>query len=94
MDFIIGIEWESPGIIKVDSWSKALALYCFCTFHPSCKYKWQKLGTQCNFPSSPVIYIDEVGLYQCTAKYGSNEVQGKIIDVDVEIGEFNNDLCS
>ena len=38
-------------------------------------------------PPYPVIYVDKAGLYQCTVKYESQEVKGKLISVKVDVTE-------
>ena len=50
---------------------------------------WEMIGETIKFPSTPVIYVNKAGLYQFEVKYGSVKMQGKIIDVRVELGMFS-----
>lgn len=86
--FIIGIEFESPGDVVVNNWAKAVALYCLFSVHPECTYSWKMIEKPLTFPSTPIIYVNKAGMYQCEVKYGSRKIQGKVIHVHVEVGMF------
>jgi len=72
----LAIVWQSP--IKV-----TVAYYYMSSKHGSCIYHWRKIGDYegLNFPSTPVIYINEGGLYQCKVTNDDDSVQSKIIRV-------------
>lgn len=64
------VVWQSPTSIKVSSFRNAVTLYCVASNHGLCKYHWRKFGEKgrLTFPSSPVVYVNEGGVYQCTIK--------------------------
>lgn len=68
-----------------------MALYCLALTHPDCTYLWQIIGKPAteSFPSTPIIYVNEAGMYQCEITYdNSKKMKGKVINVRVEIGRF------
>lgn len=84
---MVGIVWESPAIITVDSWARAIAIYCLPSVHPNCVYNWRMIGNKSPiFPSTPVIYINKAGMYQCEVEYQTKKKLGKLITVCLEIG--------
>ena len=58
-------------------------LYCISSTHGHCEYAWRKIGDieEKQFPSSPVIYIKDGGLYQCMVKTGDDKISGRIYRV-------------
>ena len=84
----LGIEWESPVDVVVNNWSKAVTLYCLPLVHPECTYSWKMIGKTLMFPSTPFIYVNKAGLYQCEVTDDSKTIRGKVISVRVEIGMF------
>ena len=38
------------------------------------------------FPSTPVIYVNKGGLYQCIVKFKEKEIKGKLVTVRVDVG--------
>ena len=85
------IMWQSPTAITVHSMKQPLILYCIASLHGICTYQWEIIGerdsTQ-HFPSSPVVYINKGGLYQCKALCNSDVVVGKIIRVIVDASKL------
>jgi len=61
-------------------------IYCIASTHGHCNYEWHRFGKDDKYPSTPVIYIIEAGLYQCTATMGSQSVRGNVVNVSVSIG--------
>ena len=80
---------QSPTSITVSSFIKAATLYCVASNHGTCTYHWKKHGGgQSNFPSSPVIYVNEGGVYQCLIKTeNSEDVSSRTIRVHITIGK-------
>ena len=64
------VVWQSQALVTVSSFRKAVALYCVASNHGSCAYHWRKFGVKGRlvFPSSPVVYVNEGGVYQCEIK--------------------------
>lgn len=56
---------QSNTTITVNDLQKAVPLICVSSKHGACRYEWTQLGTSTHFPSTPVIYANEVGIYQC-----------------------------
>jgi hypothetical protein len=82
LDF--SIMWQSPAVVWAANFVNAVALYCLANFHPMCTYEWKVIGEKSrHFPPTPLIYVDEAGLYQCSVTYGSVEICGEIIAVRV-----------
>jgi len=84
---------KSPTTITVNTISESVALYCISSWHEQCSYAWRRIGDEVDlapYPSTPVIYIKEGGLYQCTAtsKYSAKRTLGKIISLIVDAGQF------
>lgn len=57
---------QSGSDVVVNSLRSPVPLYCLPNVHGKCAYKWQKIGHPiAEFPSTPVLYVREVGLYKC-----------------------------
>lgn len=81
------ILWQSPANISLNSTKTAALLYCIASRHGQCIYAWYKLGSKDRkYQSTPVLYITEAGLYQCTVKMGSEARTGRVITVKVTAG--------
>lgn len=84
-----GIEWESPTNVAVSNWNKAIVLYCLPTIHAGCTYSWRMIaGSKSKSfwrPSTPFIYINCAGLYQCIVSFNSETMEGKVIHVCVDV---------
>ena len=77
-------------MIKLTAKHPIVILYCVSSTHGHCEYTWRKIGEvdhdgKC-FPSTPVIYVKEGGLYQCAVKTGSDKTLGRIYRVQKTIG--------
>ena len=83
----LGIVWESPAYVVVNNWKKAVALYCLPNVHPERSYVWKMIGSNEAFVSTPFIYVNKAGMYQCVVKFQSEKLVGKIIDVSVHVGK-------
>lgn len=86
------VVWQSPQSITVSSFKEAVSLYCISSNHGSCTYHWKKFGERgrSSFPSSPVVYVNEGGVYQCSIKSDdieTEEVFSRTIQVFTNIGE-------
>jgi len=46
-------------------------------------YEREKLSTVSNFPSTSVVNVDEVGLYQCKIKSGEECVSSRVMALEV-----------
>ena len=57
---------ESPKVVLVQNFFKAVTLYCMPSTHAGSQYKWARIDGKAKFPSTPVVYINEGGVYQCT----------------------------
>ena len=80
------IIWQSPDI-SIRHLMCAIPLYCVSSQHSTTTYHWEKLGeTEKLFPSTPVIYVDEVGLFQCKVESGGMEEQSSVIALQVQPG--------
>ena len=65
----------------------AIPMYCVSSHHSTTTYHWEKLGeTERSFPSTSVIYVDEVGLFQCKVESGGIEKQSSVIALQVQPG--------
>ena len=82
--------WQSPSVIKLTAKHPLVILYCVSSTHGHCNYIWRKIGQVAHegkqFPSTPVIYVKEGGLYQCVVKAGGDKIQGRIYRVQKTIG--------
>lgn len=47
------------------------------------------VGKSMEFPSTPVIFVNKGGLYQCLIKNETQEVSGKVVTVRVDVGKYN-----
>lgn len=84
---------ESPAVVSVSNFRSAVTLYCVSSVHVETTYCWKILGdASCKrvFPSTPVIYVNSGGLYQCTLTRKAIQVCGKVITVRVDIGNSKN----
>lgn len=82
------IAYESPQVVSVASFRKAIALYCISSLHPHTEYSWEFIGGSGEFPSTPVIFINRSGLYRCTLIHDAMKLFGKVITVRVDLGKF------
>ena len=84
------VVWQSPTSVTVSLFREAVTLYCVASSHGKCTYHWKKFGRgKSTFPSSPVIYINEGGLYQCIIKTGEEkEISSRVIRVYANIGKL------
>ena len=81
------ILYQSPSEISVSSITHAIPLYCVSSHHCTSIYHWMKLGeSTTSFPSTPVIYVDEVGLFQCKVESGDVAEQSTVIALEVQPG--------
>ena len=81
--------WQSPTTITLHTIIEPVALYFIASLHGQCSYMWRRVGddtTELVYPSAPVIYVTEPGLYQCIAKHGISKALGKIISLPVDAG--------
>ena len=79
--------WQSPSVISIPYFQKALTLFCLPSVHPDCTYSWNAIGEKFErFPSSPVIYVEKAGLYQCTITFGVNYLLSTAMAVRVDVG--------
>lgn len=81
------IAYESPKLLVVNNFKNAVALYCVSSLHSTSEYCWSVVGDKSKFPSTPVLYVNKGGLYQCTVSNDGQEVHGKIITVRVDVGK-------
>ena len=80
--------WESPSKLVVSNFREAVMIFCLSSLHGANTYHWEKLGDATRqFPSTPVIYVNEGGLYQCSLKLDSHVIRGSIVTVRVELGK-------
>ena len=88
------IVWQSPSVVKITVWKDVVTLYCLCSEHGQCDYQWTKLGETSghNFPSSPIIYVSNGGVYRCIVKTAVKTITGRIIRVYANIGQPNNSV--
>ncbi len=71
----------------VQSFWEAIALYCITTRHVATHYRWAKVGEpRVEFPATPVIFVKDVGLYQCHVRCGGEELQSLVMSVSVQPG--------
>lgn len=64
---------------------EAVPLFCISTCHGFVSYAWRKVASpEQQFPDTPVIYVDDAGLYQCIVRAYQVEVKSTLIDVRVE----------
>ena len=64
-----------------------IPLHCVLSRHSTTTYHWEKLGeTEKLFPSTPVIYVNEAGLFQCKVESGGMEEESSVIALQVQPG--------
>ena len=83
---------QSSTTITVKGLRTPLPLFCISSTHETTTYTWEKLGQPgVSFPSQPVIYVNEIGLYRCqlTDSFDDTTVESNIISVEVKPGKFN-----
>lgn len=69
--------------IKEISLQQPVPLVHVSSQHAISTYEWEKLGTVSNFPSTSVVNVDEVGLYQCKIKSGEERVSSRVMALEV-----------
>ena len=85
------IVWQSPHNISVSSTKDGVPMYCVASRHENCKYSWHKFGDKDQkYPSTPLLYVTEAGLYQCTVTFGCEKRRGAVITVKVIAGLTSN----
>ena len=73
----------------VNSLKESITLYCIASVHGTCMYHWRYLEDPSRkFPSSPVVYVNKGGFYQCTIEYNSKKIKGNLISVNINIGKY------
>lgn len=78
------IRCESPEIVIVNDFLEAVTLYCVSSTHAG---SWSTIvGETRKFPSTPVIYVNKGGVYQCIVKFEEKEIKGKVVTVHVDVG--------
>ena len=65
-------------------------LYCLSSKNRSCSYQWSWFGAngRLEFPSTPVVYVNEGGLYQCEVDDNNDSLLSKLINVCLD-GEYD-----
>jgi len=56
---------------------------CLPTVCDKCTYKWQEIGKPAEFPSTPVVFVREVGLYNCQVIAADCNLDSAIISVRI-----------
>lgn len=80
------IAYQSPSNIKVDKLHRPIPLICIAIQHEYATYEWTKLGSNVSYPSTPVIHINEIGLYQCHVTCGDMNADSMVMSVEVNPG--------
>lgn len=80
------ISSQSPKYVAVNKLSRPIPLLCVSSCHVSSTYKWKKLGSVATYPSTPIIYVTEVGLYLCSVKFGTKTAESDLLAVEVRPG--------
>ena len=62
-------------------------LYCLPSVHPECTYHWIKIGEKKAFPSTPFVFVNKAGHYQCTISFANKKLQSNVITVQVDVGK-------
>ena len=71
----------------VENFLDAVTLYCVSSTHAGSQYTWSTIvGEPMEFPSTPVIYVNKGGLYQCIVKFKEKEIKGKLVTICVDVG--------
>ena len=77
--------------MKVPTLKEAVTLVCLSSTHglsTGCHYGWEKLGEQATtYPNSPVIFVNQCGLYKCSVQFEARRLSSSIFNVSVELGK-------
>lgn len=60
------IEHKSEAQTLVSNFKDPVTLYCLASCHTTCKYEWKHFCSSHSYPSTPVIYVDSPGIYECS----------------------------
>ena len=72
----------------VNTLKDSITLYCIASVHGSCTYHWRYLEDPSRkYPSSPVVYVNKGGFYQCTVEHNSQHITGNLIRVVIDVGK-------
>ena len=64
------IRCESPALVIIENFLDAVTLYCVSSTHAGSQYTWSTIvGEPMEFSSTPVIYVNKGGVYQCIVKF-------------------------
>lgn len=81
------IRCQCPELVIVKNFREPVALYCVSSTHAGSQYSWSTIvGETREFPSTPVIYVNKGGVYQCTVKFEGKKITGKVVTVRVDVG--------
>lgn len=81
------IRCESPELVIVENFLEPVTLYCVSSTHGGSQYTWSTIvGEAREFPSTPIIYVNKEGIYQCIVKFEGKEIKGKVVTVRVDVG--------
>ena len=84
---IVGFEiaYRSFRSIVLDSPNEAASLICISTSHGTCQYRWKLFGSKISFiHSTPLIYVNQPGMYECTVVEENGERKSELFDVKLE----------
>ena len=80
---------QIPTVVVVKNFHKSCTLYCLSSSHGRCKYEWKMFGYPSKvFPSTPVVYVKQQGLYMCTVLHKDYSEPSKVIEVKLDVGKF------
>ncbi len=83
------IVYQSAKDLIVRSFKEPLPIYCISTHHATATYRWRKLGEpDKRFPYTAVIYVNEIGIYQCsvTCEREQTTIESVAVSVSVQPG--------
>ena len=88
---VFTICYQSPEDVKVPTLKETVTLVCLSSTHglsTGCHYGWEKLGERATtYTNSPVIFVNQCGLYKCSVQFKARRLSSSIFNVSVELGK-------
>jgi hypothetical protein len=76
---------QSPSPVKVACFQETCPVFCLGSKHDiNTSYKWRLYESHSEFIDSPVIYVNQPGLYSCAVTYGDEMAESKVISVEID----------
>ena len=82
------VAFQTPGKVQVACFQESYAIFCIASKHNlKTRYVWELFGSDSIFPDTPVLYVGQPGIYQCIVMQNDEQVESKLIHVEISPGE-------